>query len=214
VDLSEIQAAYYMVAATGVLVAAVFYILNLRISQRNQELALKAQEQSTLAQQQTLETRQAQLFMQLSDTYIDKGYRSTALEMLSDKWTWKDFDDFMNKYGPETNPEAWNKFQGQLAHWSLQGMLIRDGLLSAKKLVSWWGWVPRSLWQKYEPIIVEYRRLYEAPPRGMLHQDFEDLYYAMLEEQPKFRKDFLERLLPLRAEKRKALGLDPIPSYQ
>jgi len=36
VDLAEIQAAYYMVAATGFLVAAVFYILNLRISQRNQ----------------------------------------------------------------------------------------------------------------------------------------------------------------------------------
>ena len=46
VDLAEIQAAYYMVAATGVLEAAVFYILNLRISQRNQGLMLKAQEQS------------------------------------------------------------------------------------------------------------------------------------------------------------------------
>jgi hypothetical protein len=35
VELFEIQAAYYMVAATGVLIVAVFYILNLRISQRN-----------------------------------------------------------------------------------------------------------------------------------------------------------------------------------
>jgi hypothetical protein len=85
VSFEEIQAAYYMVAATGVLVAAIFYILNLRISQRNQELMLKAQEQSARAQQQTLETRQAQLHMQLSDTYLDWGYRTTALEMLSDK---------------------------------------------------------------------------------------------------------------------------------
>jgi hypothetical protein len=49
VDLAEIQAAYYMVAATGVLVAAVFYVLNLRISRRNQELMLRAQEQSARA---------------------------------------------------------------------------------------------------------------------------------------------------------------------
>lgn len=35
VSVEEIQVAYYMVAATGVLIAAVFYILNLRISQRN-----------------------------------------------------------------------------------------------------------------------------------------------------------------------------------
>jgi hypothetical protein len=30
VDLSEIQAAYYMVAVTGVLVAAIYYVLNMR----------------------------------------------------------------------------------------------------------------------------------------------------------------------------------------
>jgi hypothetical protein len=36
VDLLEIQAAaYYMMIATGVIVASVFYILNLRINQRN-----------------------------------------------------------------------------------------------------------------------------------------------------------------------------------
>jgi hypothetical protein len=33
--LAEIQAAYYMVAATGVLVAAVFYILNLQTQRKN-----------------------------------------------------------------------------------------------------------------------------------------------------------------------------------
>jgi hypothetical protein len=41
VDLSEIQAAYYMVAATGVLVAAVFYIMNLREQRRNARLTLE-----------------------------------------------------------------------------------------------------------------------------------------------------------------------------
>ena len=51
VDLAEIQAAYYMVAATGVLVAAGYYILNMRASQRNMQL--------------TLEARQTQIFLQL-----------------------------------------------------------------------------------------------------------------------------------------------------
>jgi hypothetical protein len=54
VDLGEIQAAYYMVAATGVLVAAAYYVLNIRTNRRNQELTLKAQ-------QMTLETRQADI---------------------------------------------------------------------------------------------------------------------------------------------------------
>jgi hypothetical protein len=47
----------------------------------------------------------------------------------------------------------------------------------------------------------------------MMFEDWEDLYYAMLEVQVKYRKDFLERSLPRRAEKRKALGLKPIPPY-
>jgi len=40
VDLAEIQAAYYMVAATGVLVAAAYYLMNIRTNQRNQELKM------------------------------------------------------------------------------------------------------------------------------------------------------------------------------
>ena len=40
VDLAEIQAVYYLVAATGVLVAAIYYISNMRISQRNMKNTL------------------------------------------------------------------------------------------------------------------------------------------------------------------------------
>jgi hypothetical protein len=35
-----------------------------------------------------------------------------------------------------------------------------------------------------------------------------------LEVQGKYRQDFLERRLHLRVEKRKVLGLEPIPLYQ
>jgi hypothetical protein len=151
--------------------------------------------------------------MQLLDYYMEGGIRSTAMEMLSDKWSWTDFDDFMKKYGSETNPDAWRQFERQFCFWSIHGVLVKDGIISAETLFSWWGWVPRSLWEKYEPILDEYRRRYESPPQGMMFEDWEDLYYAMLEVQVKYRKDFLERSLPRRAEKRKALGLKPIPPY-
>jgi hypothetical protein len=195
----DIQSISITLAALSFVVAASYYIMTLNYTRKTQ--------------QQQLETRQAQLFMQLVDTYVERGYRSTALEMLSDKWSWNDFDDFLRKYGPEANLEAWNKFQLQLSHWSMQGFLVRDGLLSAENIFSWWGWVPRSMWEKYEPIIVEYRRRFEAPPKGMMHGSFEDLYYAMLEVQDEFRRAFLEDELPSRIEKRKVLGLKPLPSY-
>jgi hypothetical protein len=56
---------YYMVAATGVLVAAFYYVYNRRATRKTQELALKAQELSLKSQEQTLITRQAQLFMNI-----------------------------------------------------------------------------------------------------------------------------------------------------
>ena len=40
VELAEIQAAYYIVAATGVLVAATYYILNLRETNKNRRITL------------------------------------------------------------------------------------------------------------------------------------------------------------------------------
>jgi hypothetical protein len=58
IDLSVLQPISQFAAAIGVCVAAIYYVLNLRISQRNQELSLKAQ-------QQTLETRQTQLLISI-----------------------------------------------------------------------------------------------------------------------------------------------------
>jgi hypothetical protein len=49
VNLALLQSASYIAGALGVCVAAIFYVLNLRISQRNQELTLKALEQSAKA---------------------------------------------------------------------------------------------------------------------------------------------------------------------
>jgi len=61
VDLAEIQAAYYMVAATGVLVAAIYYMMTLRTTQRNMKM--------------NLETRQAQLLMSILNRWTECARR-------------------------------------------------------------------------------------------------------------------------------------------
>jgi hypothetical protein len=58
VELAEIQAAYYIVAATGVLIAAIYYVLNMRAIQRNSKAAL--------------ETRQAQLLMNIYERWSER----------------------------------------------------------------------------------------------------------------------------------------------
>ena len=81
VDLAEIQMAYYMVAATGVLIAAIYYIINLRYNMKAREMEI------------------CRLFT--SDYVSDQGMRRYAIMMTME---WKDHEDFMEKYG-YSNPE-------------------------------------------------------------------------------------------------------------
>ena len=120
-----------MVAATGVLVAAVFYILNLRISQRNQELTLKALEQSAKAQQMTLDTRQAQLLMQIFNMINNKEFKNDFSEII---WGWKfdNYEDNIQKYGLHADKV------GQATHvWSTYdgvGLLLENKLIDPKMI--------------------------------------------------------------------------------
>jgi hypothetical protein len=54
-----------IVQTVGILVGIVYYITIMRSQQRTRELALESQELTRKAQEQTLETRQTQLFMQI-----------------------------------------------------------------------------------------------------------------------------------------------------
>jgi len=86
VSIEEIQAAYYMVAATGVLVAAVFYVLNLRETTKNRRI--------------TLTNTMMQPFMS------EEGNR-LFIDLVNMKWS--DLDDFMLRYDSKTNPENYAK---------------------------------------------------------------------------------------------------------
>jgi hypothetical protein len=137
VSFEEIQTAYYMVAATGVLVAAIYYIVNMRT---------------------TLQTRQAQLFMQLYDRWTfdiaDKFWDfldddiSTAEELLDRQKTDKEFrrrTAILSRY-----------------HEGV-GVLVRFGLLDIRYIAYLASWPTRMYWEKLKPIIEDVRRLQNAP---------------------------------------------------
>ena len=75
VTIVEIQTAYYMVAATGVLAAAIYYILNLRYNKKAREMEV--------------------CYMFMHDHTSEQGIAKFATIMSME---WKDHDDFMKKY--------------------------------------------------------------------------------------------------------------------
>ena len=164
VDLAEIQAAYYMVAATGVLVAAIYYVANMRAYQRNMKM--------------NLETRQAQLLMSIlnrwTETEYNKRWQVTLWNM-----SWKDYDDKMSKYpwgSPELIEEVtlWNYFESI-------GVLVEEGLIDEKILAKLMAGDLIQFWEKFGPFILEMRKRRGLP---LLYEKTEYLYNVLKKYHP------------------------------
>jgi hypothetical protein len=167
VDLAEIQAAYYMVAATGVLVAAIYYVLNMRATQRNMKM--------------NLETRQAQLLMSILNRWTETEYNKKWQTTL---WNinWTDYDDKMKKY-PWGSPEfidegtLWNYFESI-------GILLEEGLIDANMLSKLIAPDLIQFWEKFSPFLFEMRKRRGFP---QLYSKTEYLYNEMKKLRPEWK---------------------------
>jgi len=138
IDLAEIQAAYYMVAATGVLVAAGYYILNMRA---------------------TLETRQVQLFMDIYKTYSSKDNQKDR-DVMQLAWKFEGIQDFIEKYGAIKNPDEHAKWDTQVAQYIGIGVLVRKGMIKPDLVFDLIYDSFTVFWEKFLPIIQELRKSY------------------------------------------------------
>jgi len=149
IDLAEIQAAYYMVAATGVLVAAIFYVLNMRA---------------------TLQTRQAQLFMQIYLKTTEKSFMKDGLE-ITDEWKWTDFDDYDKKYVANRDNNA--KFMACSDYFEGLGVLVKRKLIDPGLVDDLISSGIIGFWEKTRPVVEEWRVRHHVP---QLNEHVEYLY--------------------------------------
>jgi hypothetical protein len=161
VDLSEIQAAYYMVAATGVLVAAGYYVLNMRATQRN----MKA----------NLETRQTQLFMDIWKVFSSKEYQKDREQMFY-IWEFRDYEDFFKKYGPDVNPDEHAIFDMNCSYYEGIGVLVRRGVISPDLVYDLMYGSIIYFWEHFLPIFEGLRTRFASP---IIFGDVEFLYNEM-----------------------------------
>jgi hypothetical protein len=188
VDLSVLQTASYLIAALSFAVTCAYYIMNLNNNKKNQQV--------------TLETRQAQLFRDFYSQLSDKNW--PLHEELRNKWSWSNYDDFIQKYGEDTNPDNWFKMVPIFGTYEEMGIMFRKGLFDPDMMFDQaWGYVI-PLWEKFEPIIFEYRIRNDA---DSFLEYFEDLYYYMkergLDEKVRYGERFSKRV-----NRRKSLGLN------
>jgi len=126
VDIVEISA---MVAAAGVLVGVVYYILDIRYNMRAREMEICR--------------------LVTSDFASEQGIQRYATMM---NMKWKDYEDFVEKY-EYSNPEMMGKWISQFLAWENMGVLIKNKIVTAEKLYDTGGFGAILGWEKFKEII-------------------------------------------------------------
>ncbi len=145
----------------GLLVGIFYYVTTLRNAQKTRKLTLESQELTRKAQEQALETRQAQLFMQIYQEMSSPEHYIRDTELLTMQW--EDWDDFLRKYGAENNPEAYALRNSMHYRLNGVGLLVKADLIDVDRVYDLMSWTILAQWKKWEDIIIIIRGLYNVP---------------------------------------------------
>ena len=124
-----------------------------------------------------VKSRNTDLFVDLYNQLTSKDFQRMYNDIMYN-YKWEDYEDWLRKYGPDADPEAWANFNsvgyffdgiGVLVHKKLIDIQLVDDLMSSA--VIW-------LWEKTGPIIKE-RRLRRNRPQ--IWEWVEYLYYQIKE---------------------------------
>jgi len=148
-------------------------------TQKTRELSLRSQEQA-------VETRQAQLLMNLYE-----GYRSPIFRRQFDhvmfRMNYEDWDEFNRKFDPIEHPEERVIWFSVASFYEGIGVLLKRKLIDISLIDDLIGPSARMEWEKIGPFEIESRKRLNQPRAW---DDFEYLYNELMkymEEHPELK---------------------------
>ena len=133
-NLADIQAAYYMVATTGVLIAAIYYIINLRFNMRARAMEICR--------------------LHTSDFVSEQGIQREAIVRTME---WKDDEEFMKKY-MLSNPEMYSKWVSHFFMMEASGLLIKNKVVKPEMFYALGGFGAPIAWEKFKDFFQRARK--------------------------------------------------------
>ena len=130
----ELQSISITLAGLSFIVAATYYVMNIREQRRNRKI--------------TLTTTMLQHFM------TDEGYFK-IMDLLTLKWD--SLEDYMNKYDSRVDPKNAARRMSLWNTCETLGLLYREGLLDLDIIYASSGGIIYTSWKKFEPVIELYR---------------------------------------------------------
>jgi hypothetical protein len=135
-----------LIQTVALIVGIIYYLIIMRNSQRNQQIQL--------------ETRQAQLFMQIYDKFNDIMNLGIFSEVLG--FVWEDNDDFWGRFSKEADPEAYRKWNYHAGFLEGIGVLVKRGLIDPEMVDDLMSGSIMMFWERYGPVIIDGRRRLNA----------------------------------------------------
>ena len=79
---------------------------------------------------------------------------------------YKDYDDFMAKYGPVENPSFFDMLAAHLSYYEGIGSLVYKKLIDIELVSDLYSSLVTSAWDKIESFVLEYRKRNDVPRSG------------------------------------------------
>jgi hypothetical protein len=161
VDITEISA---MVAAAGVMIGVVYYILDIRHQAR---------------------TRQTDFIMRLYSTYGSKEFHDILVELHNLRFN--DYEDFVKTYGPWLSKEsAQTAIFVVSTYFSEIGTLLHRKIIDINFLYDIWGSTSIKMnWEKVKPVVLGLREQFHDP---RVFGSFEYLYNEVKKKEQKLQQ--------------------------
>jgi len=136
----DIQTLLTYLTLISVPIGIFYYIMTLNNTRKNQQMQL--------------ETRQAQLFMNIYNQFIRKEFSEDWL-MVTFHREWDSIEDFREKYGTDTNPKASAQLISVLAFFEGIGVLLKRNLINITMVDDLMSSYVLQTWGKYGPMMKE-----------------------------------------------------------
>jgi hypothetical protein len=162
VEQVTFQTIFQFLQTVALIVGVYYYIMTIRVNQRNQELTLNAQRQSD-------ESRQLQFLLFLTSS-ANVDFSKIQLELINMNWV--DYDDFEKRYGSDNNPDNYAKRVTVWMAFESVGLALKRGLIDRDMVCGFLNVAPVLLWAKFGDVIHEIKRRYNQP---LMYSNFEYL---------------------------------------
>jgi hypothetical protein len=158
-----IEITYQMVLSTlqtlSLTVGVIYYIMTLRNTRKSQ--------------QQALETRQAQLFMQIVNQYSQPSF--VEAKDLYEKLELNSLEDYEKIWADHEKAKIFRMYWGWIEGI---GVLVRENYLDIKVIAGLMSGNIKQGWEKKAPYLLEMREVYNVP---RLFIEWENLYNTLME---------------------------------